>query len=304
MRTPRDCSQCRSPPATTLSTTSLTVPPKAFLISLNSDSSLRISTSRRCGPIGTFSGVSGAGFRPAHATSATPSTASRATCSDVPGSRRRPQRPPRERERQLHQAADPARGERCRARLGLRRPRLALVRQRRRHGIEVEQHGREVDPRHAVDQRVMGLRDQREAAVVESLHEPQLPQRLRAVEPLRVDAGGERAQLVLGAGLRQRGVAQVVLEVEARVVDPHRSPGLDRRERELLAVAGDEVQPPAHVVGEVVERRRRALEDHDGADVHVGVLALLCQERRVHRRQPIAVRLRHVPLPRSGRPQD
>ena len=66
--------------------------------------------------------------------------------------------------------------------------------------------------------------------------------------------------------------------------------------RELLAVARDEVQPAAHVVGEVVERRRRALEDHDGADVHVGVLALLGQERRVHRREPIAVCLSHAAI--------
>jgi hypothetical protein len=69
----------------TVRTTSLTVPPNAFLMRLKSLSSLRIVTSRRCGPIGTLSGVAGAGFRPAHATSATPSTASRATSSEAVG---------------------------------------------------------------------------------------------------------------------------------------------------------------------------------------------------------------------------
>ena len=85
MRTPRDCSQVRSAPATVARTTSLTVPPNAFLTSLKSLSSQRTVANRRCGPIGTLSGVSGAGFSPAHATSATPSIASRAACSEDVG---------------------------------------------------------------------------------------------------------------------------------------------------------------------------------------------------------------------------
>ena len=98
-------------------------------------------------------------------------------------------------------------------------------------------------PAIAVDQRVVGLGDQREAAALEPLDEPRLPQRLRAVQPLRVDARGQRAQLLLRARLRQRRVAHVVLEVEARVVDPDRPAGLQRRERELVPVARHEVQP-------------------------------------------------------------
>ena len=45
---------------------------------LKSASSFRTTPIRRCGPIATFSGVSGAGFSPAHTISLTPSTASRA----------------------------------------------------------------------------------------------------------------------------------------------------------------------------------------------------------------------------------
>ena len=73
MRTPRLRNQRRKPPATTVRTTSLTVPPSACLIVLKSSRSFRTNDSRRCGPIGTFSGVDGAGFRPAQATSPTPS---------------------------------------------------------------------------------------------------------------------------------------------------------------------------------------------------------------------------------------
>jgi GNAT superfamily N-acetyltransferase len=109
-----------------------------------------------------------------------------------------------------------------------------------------------------------------------------------------VHARGERAQLVLGARGRQRGVADVVVEVEARVVDPHRAAGLERRERELLPVARDEVQPAADLRAEVVVVERRALEDQDRADVHVRVLAFLGEEGRVHRCEPVAVRLRHA----------
>jgi hypothetical protein len=49
-----------SAPATTASTTSLTVPPRAFLTALNSESSARTQVNRRCGPIRTLSGLDGA----------------------------------------------------------------------------------------------------------------------------------------------------------------------------------------------------------------------------------------------------
>ena len=94
-------------------------------------------------------------------------------------------------------------------------------------------------------------------------------------------ASARSCSSVPGSG--SAGVAQVVLEVEARVVDPQRPAGLQRRDGELLPVARDEVQPAAHVVGEVGERRRRPLEDHHRADVHVRVLALLGEEGGVHR---------------------
>ena len=78
VRIPREIRNERSAPATTASTTSLTVPPKAFLTSLKSWSELATPTKRLCGPMSTFSGVSGAGFRPAHTISPIPSAASRA----------------------------------------------------------------------------------------------------------------------------------------------------------------------------------------------------------------------------------
>ena len=82
-------------------------------------------------------------------------------------------------------------------------------------------------------------------------------------------------------------------EVERAVVDPQRAAGLQRRERELLPVARRQVQPAADLVAEVLVVRRRALEDEQRADVHVGVLDLLGQEGRVDGREPVSVGLRH-----------
>ena len=77
MRVPRERSHFWRPPETTVSTTSLTVPPNAFLTSRKSSSSSRRKKTRRCGPISTLSGVAGAGLSVAHAISPTPSSASR-----------------------------------------------------------------------------------------------------------------------------------------------------------------------------------------------------------------------------------
>ena len=84
--------------------------------------------------------------------------------------------------------------------LGLRSPGLELLLGRRRIALEVEQHRGQVDARDAVDQRVVGLGDDREATVVQALHQPVLPQRLGAVQLLGGDPRGEQEQLLLAAG--------------------------------------------------------------------------------------------------------
>jgi hypothetical protein len=86
-------------------------------------------------------------------------------------------------------------------------------------------------------------------------------------------------------------MADVVGEVERRVVDPQRPAGLERRRRELLAVARHEVQPRLDVREEVVQRGRLALEQRERADVHVRVGLLLRQERGIDGREPIEMLL-------------
>jgi len=87
----------------------------------------------------------------------------------------------------------------------------------------------------------VGLVDERKAVVLEPVHEPDLPQRLGAVQALGEDPAREQAQLLEASRLGQGRDADVVIEVEPWIVDPQGTPQLQPRERELLAVAGDEV---------------------------------------------------------------
>ena len=105
---------------------------------------------------------------------------------------------------------------------------------------------------------------------------------------LEKDTAGQLAQLLVAARARQRGVAHVVVEVEARVVDPERAPQLERREGRLLPVARDQREVRPDVVDQLVGRGRRALEGDQRAHVHVRRL-LLMQERRVDRGEPVPV---------------
>ena len=139
-------------------------------------------------------------------------------------------------------------------------------------------------PGDAVDERVVRLGEQREprrglrlrgvaarsSRRAEALDEPDLPQRLRAVELLREHAAGEVLQLLLAAGRRQRGGAHVVLEVEVGVVDPHRPALAERHEAQLLAEARHQREPPLDVLEQLLVRRGLALEDRHAGDVHVG----------------------------------
>ena len=107
-------------------------------------------------------------------------------------------------------------------------------------------------------------------------------------------------ELGVGARGRQGDVADVLGDLEVRVVDPHRGAHLQRRRGELLAQPGQQVQAAADVGDEVVVARRRALADHDRPDRHVAVRFLVGEERRVERRQPVHMALGHR-LPPSPR---
>ena len=133
-----------------------------------------------------------------------------------------------------------------------------------------------------------------------ALHEPHLPQRLRAVEALGEDPGGQPQQLLLVSRRRQRGLADVIGEVEVGVVHPQRPAGAQGRITDLLAIARNEVEPPADVLEEVLVGRWRPLERGDATDVHMGPAALLEEEGGVHGAEAIEVLLGHRNDPTPG----
>ena len=95
-------------------------------------------------------------------------------------------------------------------------------------------------------------------------------------------------------------------DVEVGVVHPHRGRLADQGETDALAQLRHEVQPALHLGPDLVEPQaptgvvqRTTLEDPDGAHVHGCVIRLHGEERRIERRQDVAVR-GHGERRRSG----
>ena len=119
--------------------------------------------------------------------------------------------------------------------------------------IGPQEHVQQIHARHPVDHAVMDLGDHREVlATLEALHDPHLPERLRAIEVLRHDPRSEAFQLALVPWPRQRRVSDVVMNVEVGIVDPH-GMVLERDERQALAVARDQVEPRVHVAADAID---------------------------------------------------
>ncbi len=141
-----------------------------------------------------------------------------------------------------------------------------------------------------------------------ALDDPQLPERFSAIQLLRHDARGEPLQLADVAGLRQMGMAQVVVEVEPGVVHPDGV--LEQRDPlEPLAIARDAMQPrldagpdAVHVDTAVHRPQRPRLEDRDGADVHVRRAILQFEKAVVEGGQPLVMGVGHTSKPPARPP--
>ena len=119
--------------------------------------------------------------------------------------------------------------------LGLRR--VGRRWHERRLRLLVEQDREQVAARDAVDHAVVHLRDERQAVVFEALHDPHLPERLRAVELLRHHPPDQVPQLGrCRPATAARSEPEVIAEVEVRVVDPHRPAQLERHGPDALPV--------------------------------------------------------------------
>ena len=142
--------------------------------------------------------------------------------------------------------------------------------------------------------------EQREAvAALEPLDEPDLPERLVAVELLGEHAARQRAELLLAAGRRAarcggRGSARLRCGSSTHLGRPC----AERHERELLAVARHQVQAALDRLDELVVgpggRRRRACT---AATCMCAAVVLQVEERRVESRQAV---VRHGVPSRGG----
>ena len=178
-------------------------------------------------------------------------------------------------------------------RVGRQRCRVPLRRQlhnagARRQVQEGRQHGRAAHP---VEDGVVHLGHQCRALPLEPLDHVHLPERAVRVELAAHDPGHEGVELGLSSGRGQAGPAQVVVEVEVRIVDPDRVVQPEGHPEGALAQRGDQVQAllndPAdlRVAGRRREQRARALgrvEHQRHADVHRRGRRLQREEGGIH----------------------
>jgi len=171
-------------------------------------------------------------------------------------------------------------------------------------GIGRREHGGEVGAAHAVQEAVVDLGQQGELLVaVQSLDDPQLPEGPAAVEGKLEDPRGLALELLGRAGLGQSHVAHVVVEIETRIVHPHR-PAAETREAELLPIARDQVEHASEGRCEALgvdpscgRPQRACLDDLHGCHVHRGRIALGDQEQVVARLEALGEAALHAPPP-------
>ncbi len=139
----------------------------------------------------------------------------------------------------------------------------------------------------------MDLPDDRGVAGNAAEQDP-LPERSVAVEHAAVGLGGGAGECLMIAVLRDPDLFHVVLQVERRVVDPHRMGDEEGREQHALAVTRQQV----HAGGELFDQdlaRELAFVDHAAADVHRLVGALDVEKRGVQGGQESIQFRGHVP---------
>jgi len=152
---------------------------------------------------------------------------------------------------------------------------------------------------YAVDQGVVGLADDGEAPAVEAIDQPDLPERLGAIQPLGEQPSGQPLQRRVVAGTGQRRVPDVIPRVVMGVVCPHRPALFQGDVGEPLAVARNQVHARVEMLDQLVRRRGLALEHHDRGDVHVGrPVVLEMQEGGIEGGQAVGVG--HVAIVAAG----
>ena len=133
--------------------------------------------------------------------------------------------------------------------------------------------------------------DDTHVPALEALDDPQLPERTAAVERAPGDLGRELGKLVEAARRGQRCTADVVIEVEVGILDPHRvmhaERDLDHAPAERLEARqalGDELP---HRLDVEAAGNVGGVEDHRRHDVHVRRRGLEREKGGVDTGQPL-----------------
>ena len=150
------------------------------------------------------------------------------------------------------------------------------------HGGEVEEVDEQLGARHAVDRRMVDLAQQRHVAVVEALDHVDLPQRPGPVERPAHDLAGERGELGRLAGGGEDVAADVVVEIEVRVLDPD---GVVEAERHLHHPAAEGRVAHEPVGDERPELIERVGLGHGRGVEHGGDGHVLVHRRRLEREE-------------------
>ena len=157
-----------------------------------------------------------------------------------------------------------------------------------RIGLEVEQLLRDAGAGDAVHEAVVELRDQRHLAADDAVDVPHLPQRPAPIELVAHEHAEEVADLPPPARRRDRDAAEVLVDVEVLVLDPHRPVEVERDLLELpaeLRHPGQSLQERAPDLVEPEAIRFRRIDQREPADVLVprGRLGRQEQARRSRR---------------------
>ena len=140
------------------------------------------------------------------------------------------------------------------------------------------------------------LLDQPDVAASETLDEPQLPQRTRAVEHAGLDPGTQRQQLIARPRVGERGQSNVVRDVEVIVVDPDRTALAERHVHQPAAEPRDVMESGIDEGAGVCEaepagfvEERRPFEHTHRADVHGRLESFEVEEARVECTESVVV---------------
>ena len=151
----------------------------------------------------------------------------------------------------------------------------------------VEEDGGDLHRCHAIDQRVVGLADDRELLGPQSGDQLQPPERAFAVQRPGEQAAGDLFEPPVTAARHEVNRVDVRLDREVRVVDPVGVAEAEGGLGEPAPQSRNRVQARSDRFTQGLDRRRLAAKAHRPADGHRRLLGLQVEEDAVQRAQPV-----------------